>query len=96
MSLSLEDIPADFATYFGINELSAQVILSIMVIFTVLLPTMILTKGKAPTIYLMVFLLAECLLVGIGWLNFWILIITVVVLVIGMARFSAGIVTGSG
>ena len=94
--MSLEDIPEAFGVFFGINELSAQVILSIAVIFTVLLPTMILTKGKAPTIYLMVFLLAECLLVGIGWLDFWILIITIVVLVIGMAKFGAEIVTGSG
>jgi len=94
--MSLEDIPQVFADSVGINLLSGQVILSITVIFALLLPTMILTKGKAPTIYLMVFLLAECLLVGIGWLNFWILIITVVVLVIGMSRISAGIVTGSG
>ena len=94
--MSLEDIPADFATYFGINELSAQVILSIMVIFTVLLPPMILTKGKTPTLYLMIFLLVECLLVGIGWLDFWILIVTVVILVLGMARYGAGIVRGQG
>ena len=94
MSLSLEDIPADLATFFGINELSAQVILSIMVIFTVLLPTMILTKGKAPTIYLMVFFLAECLLVGIGWLNFWILIATVVLMAFGVATLGAGGVLG--
>ena len=92
--MSLEDIPQVFADSVGINLLSAQVILSITVIFALLLPTMILTKGKAPTIYLMVFLLVECLLVGIGWLNFWILIITVVVLVIGMAKESAGLVTG--
>ena len=57
---------------------------------------MIVTKGKAPTIYLMTFLLAECLLVGLGWLDFWILIITIVVLVIGMAGISAKIVSGSG
>ena len=94
--MSLEDIPQAFADYFDINLLSGQVILSIAVIFALLLPTMILTKGKAPTIYLMVFLLAECLLVGLGWLNFWILIITIVVLVIGMAQFGAGIVTGDG
>ena len=94
--MSLEDIPQAFADFFNINLLSGQVILSIAVIFALLLPTMILTKGKAPTIYLMVFLLAECLLVGLGWLSFWILIATVCIMVMSVAAFGAQIVTGDG
>ena len=94
--MSLEDIPQVFADTVGINLLSAQVILSVVLIFALLLPTMILTKGKAPTIYLMVFLLAECLLVGLGWLNFWVLIATVCIMVMSISAFGAKIVTGDG
>ncbi len=95
--MSLEDIPSLFADAVDINEASAQVIMSIIVIFTFLLPTMILARGKNVTIiYLMVFLLAECLLVGIGWMPFWILIATVGVMSISIAFLGTGTVTGGG
>ena len=93
--MSIEDIPSQFGEFFGINEVTAQVILSITVIFALLLPTMILAKGKNATIiYLFMFLLAECLLVGLGWLPFWILIATVAMMVFGVATLGAGVVTG--
>ena len=93
--MSLEDIPSAFADAVGINEGTAQVILSIIVIFALLLPTMLLARGKnATTIYLIMFLLAECLLVGLGWMPFWILIATVCIMVIGIASITTGIVTG--
>jgi len=92
--MSLEDVPAYFAIYLGINETTAQVMLSVVVIFTMLLPTMYLSKGtNATTIYLIVALLAECLLVGIGWLPFWILIATVCMMAIAVA-FLGGKITG--
>ena len=95
--MSLEDIPEAFADFFGVNETTAQVILSIMVIFTLLLPTMILAKGKNATLlYLIMVLLAECLLVGLGWLSFWILIATVVMMAMGVAVIGTRAVTGEG
>ena len=93
--MSLEDIPILFAEAVGINETTAQVILSITVIFAILLPTMVLAKGKnATVIYIFMFFLAECLLVGLGWLSFWILIATVVLMAFGVATLGAGGVLG--
>jgi len=93
--LSLEDIPQVFADYFGINEGTAQVILSITVIFTLLLPTMLLARGKnATTIYLIMVLLGECLCVGLGWMPFWILIATVAMMALAIASIGAIAVTG--
>jgi len=93
--MSLEDIPSAFADAVGINEGSAQVILSIMVIFTLLLPTMLLARGKNATmIYLIITLLAECLLVGLGWMPFWILIATVAIMAFGVATLGANSVVG--
>ena len=94
--MSLEDIPSAFADFVGINEATAQVILSITVIFALLLPTMILARGKNATmIYLMMALLAECLLVGLGWMPFWILIATVALMAFGVAVVGVGGVVGS-
>ena len=95
--MSLEDIPAAFAEAVGINEATAKVILSITIIFALLLPTMLLARGRnATTIYLVMILLAECLLVGLGWMPFWILIATVGMLAVAIAFLGTKVVTGEG
>lgn len=93
---SLEDIPTYFADFMGISLAAAQVILSIVVILAVLLPTMYLARGtRAITIEIVMLFLCECLLVGIGWLPFWILIATVAVLAFAIASFGTKLVTGA-
>ena len=95
--MSLEDIPSLFADAVGVTLLTAQVIMSVIVIFTFLLPTMLLAKGKnAMTIYLMMIFLAECLLLGLGWMPFWILIGTVAMMAIAFALLGTKAVTGEG
>jgi len=92
MSLSLEDIPTAFADFFGINETTAQLILSIVVIFAILLPTMILAKGKnAVTIWLIAVFLGECVVLGLGWLPFWIMIMTIAITALSIAWLGAKI-----
>ena len=84
--MSLEDIPSYFADATGINEITAQLLLSLVVIFTLLLPTMYLARGKnAVTIWLIVVFLGECVVLGLGWLPFWIMIMTIAITVLGMA-----------
>lgn len=93
----MEDWPQAFADYAGINLLSGQVILSIVVIFTFLLPVILLSKGKAPSIiYILTIFFAECLLVGIGWLNFWIMIASIVIMALGASKITTDLVTGGG
>ena len=84
--MSLEDVPSVFADYFGINETTGQLLLSLVVIFTLLLPTMYLAKGKnAVTIWLIATFLVECVVLGLGWLPFWIMTTTIIITVLGMA-----------
>ena len=93
--MSLEDIPTAFADAVGINVGTAQVILSIIIIFALLLPTMLLARGKnVTTIYLIMILLGECLLVGLGWMPFWILIATVAMMAMAIATLGTKVVTG--
>ena len=94
--MGLEDIPSALADFFTITEATAQVLLSIAVIFAILLPTMILARGKNATlISLAMLLLAECLLVGLGWMPFWILIATVALMAFGVAVVGSEGITGS-
>ena len=91
----VEDIPAGLADFLGISETAAQVILSIIVIFALILPTMYLAKGnRAITIEIVVLFLCESLLVGLGWMQFWILIATVAVMAIAIALLGTRVVVG--
>lgn len=93
--MSLEDIPQNFADYFGINLTTAELILSVAIIFTILLPTMYLARGRnAVTIWLIVTFLGECIVLGLGWLPFWIMIMTIAVTVLGIAVVGSRALTG--
>jgi len=92
----IEDIPEWLANTWLIDEAVAQVILSIVVIFTILLPVMYLSKGKTPALYMIFAFLAECLLVGLGWMPFWVLIATIAVMAIAVAMLGADTVLGTG
>lgn len=91
----LESIPVWFADAMDINLATAQVLLSIVVLLTVLLPTMYLSRGNKSTILEIVMLfLVESMLVGIGWLPFWLLIATVALMALAIASLGTGIITG--
>lgn len=92
---SLESIPVWFADTMDITLAAAQTLLSLVVLLAVLLPTMYLSRGsKSTTIELVMLFLVECLLVGIGWLPFWILIATIAVLSLAIASLGTSLVTG--
>ena len=74
--MSLEDIPSYFSDVIGTTEAVAQVILCVIVIFTMLLPTMYLMRdnnNSTPIALIMIFL-ATCLCIGLSWAPLWILI----------------------
>ena len=93
--MQITDIPSWLASAWSISEGVAQIILSITVILAVMLPVLIVARGKtAPTIYLMLFFLLEAFLVGVGWLPFWILVGTLVMGALAAALFGSKAVTG--
>ena len=93
--MSLESIPTYFSDFMDISLEAAQAILSIFVILAVLLPTMYLSRGnKSTVIEIVMLVLTESFLVGIGWLPFWLLIATVAVLSFGVAALGTKTVTG--
>ena len=95
MMQSLESIPTWFADFTAISLEAAQVILSLCVLLAVLLPTMYLARGtRAITIEIVMLFLTEALLVGIGWLPFWILIATIAVMAMAIAMLGTKVVTG--
>jgi hypothetical protein len=94
--MSLESIPTYFSDFFDISVEAAEILLSIMVIMAILLPVLFLSKGRSNLPTILIFYLTEAFLVGIGWLDFWILITTLVVLAAAIATLGVRVITGSG
>jgi len=95
--MSVTDIPSYFAGITGINETTAQLILSIFVIFLLLLPYIIIMKGNPnPMVSLMVVFIGLSIALGLGWAPFWLLIMMIVILAAGVAYLGTRGVTGDG
>ena len=95
--MDITDIPAYFSGITGMNETTAQLILSVFIIFLILLPYVILTKGEPnPLISLMLVFIGLSIALGLGWAPFWIMVMMIVVLVAGVAYLGTKGVTGGG
>ena len=95
---SLEDIPSLFSTAWGIDLISAQLIISTFVILALVLPILVLRAGnKAPSLNIEIVLgfIGMALCVGLGWLPIWILIFSVVVVAIASAFLGTEVVFGT-
>ena len=94
--MSLEDWPEALGTFFGINETTAALILSLSVIFAIVLPVMLLTmkQDNAVTIWLIFTFIGECVVLGLGWLPLWIMIMTIVITAIPIAMFGSRAIGG--
>lgn len=92
---SLEEIPELLGDYLGITEASAQILLSIIVLLAIVLPIFITMRDeRAITIAIIMLFMGVCFLVGIGWLDFWILIVVIMLIALGWAQIGAKGVTG--
>lgn len=92
---SLEDVPTWFSDYFDISLEAGQAILSVAVILMVLIPVMILTREKkGALIETLLFFLTEVVLVGIGWLNVWVLVGTIAMMALAVSWFGTNMITG--
>ena len=95
--MSITDIPAYFSEITGMNETTAQLLLSIFIVFLLLLPYIVLTKGEPnPIVSLMLVFIGLSIALGLGWAPFWIMIMMIVILAAGVAYLGTRGVTGGG
>lgn len=93
--MGLEEIPTYLAEYLGVTVETAQVLLSIIVFVAVLLPVMIVAKGKYPMAVFMAAQLTLLFLVGVQWLAFWVLTLDIVGICAGAAILGANMIFGN-
>lgn len=93
--MAFTDIPSYFATSTGMNEVSAQLILSIAIIFTILLPYLIVSKGKPNSLLaLMLIFFGEAISLSLGWSPFWIMVALLALTAAGIAFLGSEAATG--
>ena len=95
--MSLTDVPSYFSDATGINETTAQLILSVVVICIILFPYLIIARDKpSPMISLLFVFIGESITLGLGWSPFWIMIMFMVLTALGVATLGAKAVVGGG
>lgn len=95
--MSLTDVPSYLSDLTGMNETTAQLILSIGVICLLLFPYLVLaSKNPSPMISLILVFIGESISLGLGWSPFWIMIMFMVLTASGVAMLGAKGVIGEG
>lgn len=89
-------MPSYFADMTGINEVTAQLILSTVIICILLFSYLIVAHpNPSPMISLFMVFLGEAISLGLGWSPFWIMLMFMVLTAFGVALLGAKGVTGA-
>ena len=95
--MSITDVPSYFSDATGMNETTAQLILSVVVICIILFPYLIIARDKpSPMLSLLFVFLGEAITLGLGWSPFWVMIMFMVLTALGVATLGAKAVVGAG
>lgn len=75
--INIENLPAQLADAWGITEFAAGIFISMILLFTFLIPTLLIAKGKeGGTLAIMIVgfgIMGFC--ISIGYLNYWFLLL---------------------
>ena len=95
LTLNIQNLPAIMQTTFSLPSVFvAQIFLSTIVMFSLLLPVMVLSKKTSPITYATITILGLGGLVSIGWLDTWVMILVVLIVVALFASKIADVITG--
>lgn len=93
--MSMTEVPSYFADMTGLNETTAQIILSLVIICMILFPYLVASKGKPDTtISFILIFVALAISTGLGWSPFWLILICITIIALGWAMFGAKATTG--
>lgn len=91
---NVTSIPEQVGNQLMVGAFVGGLIVSIVILLFVLVPVMIITKGKAYQVYLVLMLSVLTPLVAIGWFNFWVFIVIVLAISVGIAERVADFLGG--
>lgn len=87
-------VPEQVGTQLGTSSFVGGLLVSIFILMLVLVPTLIMTRGKAFTLYIVLALATLAPLVALGWFNIWVFIVIVLAISVGIAEKLTGFLGG--
>lgn len=85
-TFDIMSVPEYIDNQFGCGEFIGGLIASIAVLVITLLPIMVMTKGKQPTLYLVLFFAVLAPLTGLGWFPVWLYIVLLIAIALGLGQ----------
>jgi hypothetical protein len=91
---NLTSVPESVGNQLMVGAFVGGLLVSILILLLILVPVMIMTKGKAYTVYIILSLSILTPLVAMGWFNFWVFIVIVLAISVGVAQKVADFLGG--
>lgn len=85
-SFDIMSVPEYINNQLGCGEFIGGLLASIGVLMITLLPVLVMTKGKQPTLYLVLFFAVLAPLVGLGWFPIWLYIVLILGIALGLGQ----------
>ena len=85
-SFDIMSVPEYMDAQLGCGEFIGGLLASIALLMITLLPLMVATKAKQPTLYLVMFFAVAAPLVGLGWFPIWLYIILILAIALGFGQ----------
>jgi hypothetical protein len=79
---NLTTVPSQVGTQLGVGAFIGGLLCSLVVLMLILVPIMIMTKGKQFTLYLILTLVTLAPLTALGWFNLWVMILIVLAIAV--------------
>lgn len=90
--LNLTSFPAILAEKLSISEFAGELLASLIVMLAFMLPTTLYTKTIIPPLFVGVVCLAFC--IGVGWLDYWFLLVLTMMVAFMFAGKIRTVITG--
>lgn len=87
-------LPTYLDNQIGVGTFVAGLLLSLVFEMFVLIPVMLMTRGKYFSLYMVFFFAVAAPLVGLGWFPIWLYIILILAIALGFGEKIAGWIGG--
>lgn len=83
---NLMELPTYIDTQLGVGTFIAGLLISLVILMLVLLPVLVVTKGKQFSLYMVLTLVTLAPLTALGWFNAWVFIVIILAIAVGLGQ----------
>ena len=83
---NLMELPTYVDTQLGVGLFIAGLLISLVVLMLILLPVLVVTKGKNFSLYMILTLVTLAPLTALGWFNSWVFVVIILAIAVGLGQ----------